>query len=34
VCHMGKVHSSVVTEVIGNKIKLEGVDLKIWEHAE
>ena len=30
-CHMMKVHSSIVTEVIGNKIKLEGVDLKVWE---
>lgn len=30
-CMMRKVHSGVVTEVVGNHIKIELIDLKVWQ---
>ncbi len=29
-CMMGKVHTGVVVQCIGNKIIIEGIDLKVW----
>jgi len=29
-CMMGKVHSGVVVAVEGRKIRIEGIDLKVW----
>ena len=31
-CMMQKVHSGVVTQVEGKKIRIEGIDLKVWKH--
>ncbi len=32
-CMMGKVHTGVVVEAVGNKVRIEYIDLKVWEHA-
>ncbi len=32
-CMMGKVHTGVVVEAEGKKVRIEHVDLKVWEHA-
>lgn len=29
-CMMGKVHSGIVVSIEGRKIKIEGIDLKVW----
>ncbi len=33
-CMMGKVHSGVVVSVEGRKIRIEGIDLKVWSVSE
>lgn len=33
-CMMRKVHSGVVVQVEGNKVRIELIDLKAWEHAK
>jgi len=33
-CMMQKCHSGVVTNVEGNKIRIEGIHLAVWEHAK
>lgn len=29
-CMMGKVHSGIVVAIEGNKLRIEGIDLKVW----
>jgi uncharacterized Fe-S cluster-containing protein len=29
-CMMGKVHSGVVVSIEGSKLRIEGIDLKVW----
>jgi uncharacterized Fe-S cluster-containing protein len=29
-CMMGKVHSGIVVAIEGSKIRIEGIDLKVW----
>lgn len=29
-CMMGKIHSGVVVNIEGNKVRIEGIDLKVW----
>lgn len=33
-CMMGKVHSGVVVGIEGRKIRIEGIDLKVWSVSE
>lgn len=33
-CMMGKIHSGVVVQLEDNSTRIDGIDLKVWQHAE
>lgn len=33
-CMMGKIHSGVVVQLEDNMTRIDGIDLKVWQHAE
>ena len=32
-CMMGKIHSGIVVQLENNRTRIDGIDLKVWQHA-